>query len=64
VVGHGMVAPAGALEHQGTVGIVRREKFGHGTPRRVGCVIHRKLRASCGVMAAGGEDRASPVDSV
>jgi hypothetical protein len=26
-----MVTPAAALEHQGTVGVVRVEKFGHGS---------------------------------
>ena len=33
VVSHRVFAAAAALEHQGTVGIIGREEFGHGVPR-------------------------------
>jgi hypothetical protein len=33
VVTHRVFTATAALEHQGTVGIIGREKFGHGVPR-------------------------------
>jgi hypothetical protein len=50
-----MVATAAALHHQGTVGVVGIEEFGHGTPRELKTLMLCKQRASWAPEAAMDE---------